>query len=177
MAATTYTGSLTVATTDYKAVKWVGKTKAGTAITIEMLQAINKGNVEWTFAEKDDVCPEIEFEGVYEDSALTAGTAKEPWTILLADGAQTATSSEIVLGSGAFYIGTAGTTATNRVALTRGGGSFTVEREYREINADGDPGAVKGRIVQEGGRPKLKLTALQWLTNIADLYPGLSTVV
>lgn len=59
------------------------------------------------------------------------------------------------------------------VGLTRGGGSFVVEREYREITADGDPGAVEGRIHQEGGRPKLKLKALQWLTKIPTLYAGI----
>ena len=54
------------------------------------------------------------------------------------------------------------------VGLTRGGGNFVVEREYREINADDDPGPVKG------GRPKLKLKTLQWLTKISTLYSGIA---
>ena len=62
------------------------------------------------------------------------------------------------------------------IGLTRGGGSFVVEREYREIKADEDPGPVEGRIVQEGGRPKLKLKTLQWLTKIPTLYAGMKTV-
>jgi len=176
MAATQYTGAMALASTDYKAVKWIGKTKGGQAVTIELLRAINKGNLEWTFAEKDDTTAEIEFEGVYQDSELVAGTAKEPWTILLADGAASNNAGEILLGTGAFYIGAAGTSPTTRVALTRGGGSFVVEREFREINADGDPGAVEGRINKESARPKLKLKALQWLTNMTDLYPCLETV-
>lgn len=174
MAATKYTGSGSVASTDYKYVKWVGTTKGGQAITIEMQKAISKTNPSWTFAEKDDVVPEIEFEGVYTDANLAAGTRTEPWTVNIADGV-TAGVGEILLGVGKFYVGAASASATC-VGLTRGGGSFTVEREYREINADEDPGAVEGRIVQEAGRPKLKLKALQWLTRITDLYSGMTTV-
>lgn len=173
MAASKYTGTGAVAATDYKYVKWVGKTKGGQAVTIEMPKAICKSNPDWTFAEKDDVCPEIEFEGVYTDADLTAGTRTEPWTITVADGT-TAGAGEILLGVGKFYIGATSLDAA-AIALTRGGGSFVVEREYREINADEDPGAVEGRIVQEAGRPKLKLNALTWLTKIADLYSGITT--
>ena len=166
-----YTGAGVVATTDYKYVKWMGKTKGGQAVTIELPKAICKSNPDWTFAEKDDVVPEIEFEGVYDDDTLAAGTRTEPWTITIADGVS-AGNSEILLGVGKFYVGAASSSA-ECVGLTRGGGSFIVEREYREINADEDPGAVEGRIVQEGGRPKLKLNALQWLTKINDLYSGI----
>nr|DAP92238.1 MAG TPA: major tail protein [Caudoviricetes sp.] len=173
MAAVTYTGSGVVASTDYKFVKWVGKTKGGQAITITIPEAICKSNPDWKFSEKDDVVPEIEFEGVYDDEKLAAGNRTEPWTIQIADGV-TAGNGEILLGVGKFYVGTS-TTDAECVGLTRGGGQFTVEREYREINADEDPGAVKDRIVQEGGRPKLKLNALQWITKISDLYAGITT--
>lgn len=174
MPETKYTGTGVVADTDYKYVKWVGKTKSGKAITIEMPKAFCRSNPDWTFAEKDDVVPEIEFEGVYDEDALAVGTRTEPWSITLADGVA-AGNGEILLGVGKFYVGAAAASATC-VGLTRGGGSFVVEREYREINADEDPGAVEGRIVQEAGRPKLKLNALQWLTKIATLYSGISTV-
>ena len=40
MADLTYTGSGSVASTDYKFVKWVGKTKSGHAITITIPEAI-----------------------------------------------------------------------------------------------------------------------------------------
>mgnify|MGYP006939717841 CR=1 FL=1 len=170
---TKYTGTGAVATTDYKYVKWVGRTKGGQAVTIEMPKAICRSNPDWTFAEKDDTVPEIEFEGVYSDDDLAAGTRTEPWTLTVADGT-TAGNGEIVLGVGKFYVGAASGSATC-VGLTRGGGSFVVEREYREINADEDPGAVEGRIEQTSGRPKLKLNALQWLTKVATLYSGITT--
>ena len=173
MAATKYTGSGAVAATDYKYIKWVGKTKGGQAVTIELPKAICRSNPDWTFAEKDDTVPEIEFEGVYDDADLATGDRTEPWTIEVAEGA-TAGNGEILLGVGKFYVGEESISAAC-VGLTRGGGSFVVEREYREINADEDPGAVEGRIVQEAGRPKLKLNALQWLTKITELYTGIKT--
>ena len=174
MAATKYTGSGSVQGTDYKYVKYVGKTKSGKAVTIEMENAFCRSNPDWQFNEKDDVVPEIEFEGVYEDEKLDKDDRTEPWSLTVEDGV-TAGNGEIVLGIGKFYVGTSSANA-KCVGLTRGGGSFVVEREYREINADGDPGAVKDRIEQTTGRPKLKLKALQWLTKVADLYAGMKTV-
>lgn len=174
MAETKYTGTGVVAASDYKYVKWVGRTKGGQAVTIEMPKAICKSNIDWTFAEKDDVVPEIEFEGVYDDDNLASGDRTEPWTLTVADGVS-AGNGEILLGVGKFYVGAAASSAA-AVGLTRGGGSFVVEREYREINADEDPGAVEGRITQEAGRPKLKMNALQWLTRVADIYSGVKTV-
>ncbi len=173
MAAVTYGGSGEVASSDYKYVKWVGKTKGGKAVEIVMPKAYCISDPDWTFAEKNDTVAEIEFEGVYSDTDLAAGDRSEPWSITLADGTDAGTA-EIVLGAGLFYVGAAAGSAVT-VGLTRGGGSFKVERTYREINADGDPGAVEGRIVQEEGRPKLKLNALQWLTKVATLYAGMET--
>ena len=46
----------------------------------------------------------------------------------------------IVLGKGVFKID------DNTIGLTRDGGTFTVEYTYRNIEADGDRGPVKGRI-------------------------------
>lgn len=173
MAATKYTGAGAIAAADTKYVKWVGKTKGGQAVTIELPKAICLSNPDWTFAEKDDTVPEIEFTALYDDEDLATGDRTEPWTITVADGT-TPGNSEIVLGVGKFYVGASSSDAVC-VGLTRGGGSFVVEREYREINADEDPGAVDGRIVQEGGRPKLKFNALQWLTKLGTLYAGMKT--
>ena len=173
----TYTGAGTVSSGDYHSVAYVGKTKGGSPITIIMPNAFNKSNIDLGFAEKDDVVPELEFEGCYDEDTLASGDRKEPWTI---NYTEPSTGTEaIVLGVGKFYIGTAGATDVANmtcIGLTRGGGSFAVEREYREINADGDPGAVQGRIEKEGGRPKLKMKALQFLKNMATLYPCLTTV-
>lgn len=44
MPETTYTGAGQVLSTDYKYVKWVGKTKGGKAITIEMEKAFSRSN-------------------------------------------------------------------------------------------------------------------------------------
>lgn len=173
MATTKYTGSGAIADSDYKYVKWVGKTKAGKAVTIEIPKAICLSNPDWTFAEKDETVPEVEFSAVYSDENLANGDRTEPWSIELADGT-TAGNDEILLGVGKFYIGTSSTDAS-AVGLTRGGGSFVVERTYREINADEDPGPVEGRIIQDEGRPKLKLNALQWITKIPTLYAGMTT--
>ena len=168
-----YTGAGEVQATDTKYVKWVGTTKSGQAVTIVIPKAICLSNPEWTFAEKDDVVPEVEFTGLYTDTALSSGDRTEPWSVEFTS-AVTAGTGEIILGAGKFYVGTNSSDATC-VGLTRGGGSFTVEREYRNINADGDPGAVEGRIVQEGGQPKLKLNTLQWLTKLPSLYAGIKS--
>lgn len=167
MAGTTYTGAGRVAETDFKYIKWVGRTKGGKPVQIELPLAFCRSNPDWTFEEKNDTTAEVEFEGVYTDEALANDDRTEPWKLTV-DGV-TAGNGEIVLGVGAFYIGATAETAT-RVGLTRGGGSFLVEREFREINADDDPGLVKDRIEKEMGRPKLRLVALQWLTKVSDLY-------
>ena len=103
---------------------------------------------------------------LYTDEKLAEGDRTEPWKLT---GEVTEGVSEIILGVGKFYIGTNAEDA-KPVALTRGGGSFVVEREYRDINADGDPGSVEGRILKDTGRPKLKLSALQWLAQVSNLY-------
>ena len=75
----------------------------------------------------------------------------------------------IVLGDGTFSVG--GTT----IAVTRGGGEFMLEREYRPIEADGDYGPVKGRIRLIKSVAKLKIRALEILpANIPKFYPAMS---
>lgn len=81
-----------------------------------------------------------------------------------------ATAEKILLGYGIVTVG------TTPVGLTRGGSAFTVEREYREIPADGDRGPVKDRIVIDTERAKLVVNALE-LFNATDMkkyYPGMS---
>ena len=78
-------------------------------------------------------------------------------------------ADNIILGEGVFAID--GTD----IALTRGGGSFTVEREYRVIEADGDLGPVQGRIRKIRSVAKLTLNALEILpANIPKFYPALN---
>ena len=166
MATTKYLGNGEVISADFKTVKWVGKTKGGDAITISLFNAINMGNIDWTFAEKNDVVPQIVFTACYGNTDSASASNYEPWEIEI-DTSITGGASEILLGAGVFYID------TTPVALTRGGGQWTVEREYREINADGDRGPVKGRVVMEGSRATLTMNALTMLTRLSDLYTSI----
>lgn len=159
-------GTGAVASTDFKSVKWVGKSKDGNAVTITMAKAINLGNIDWTFAEKNDVVSQVVFTGVYSNTNETASSTEECWEVEI--NGQTAGAGEIMLGAGLFYID------DTVIALTRGGGQFVVEREFREINADGDRGPVEGRIVMDASRATLTMNTLQILTRMEDLYAGIS---
>ena len=172
MASTIYTGAGHVTAADFRYIKWVGRTKGGKPIQIELEKAFCRSNPDWKFEEKNDTVVALEFEGAYDDAKLAAGDRTEPWKLTV-DGVE-AGNSEIVLGVGKFYIGTNKDDA-EYVGLTRGGGSFIVEREFREINADEDPGLVEGRIEKEMARPKLTLNALQWLTKVSKLYSCVTT--
>ena len=167
MSSTVYVGTGSISSADFKTVKWVGLTKGGNAITITLNDAVNVGNIDWTFAEKNDTVPSVTFEACYNNTNEASSSTAEPWSIEI-DGSVVAGASEIVLGAGKFYIG------QNLVALTRGGGSFNVEREAREINADGDRGMVKGRVVYESSRAKLTMNILTMLTHLTDIYNGVA---
>ena len=171
--ANVYTGAGNVSASDFRYVKWVGRTKGGKPCQIELEKGFCRSNPDWKFEEKNDTTAEVEFEGAYSDDKLAAGDRTEPWKLSV-DGIE-AGNAEIILGVGKFYIGTTAEDA-QPVGLTRGGGSFMVEREFREINADEDPGLVEGRIEKEMARPKLKLVALQWLTKVDKLYSCIKTV-
>ncbi len=83
--------------------------------------------------------------------------------------------SDIMLGEGVFSVGTATSTLT-AVALTRGGGNITIEREYREVEADGDYGPVRGRIDITRSVPKMTLNVLEKIeANMVNFYPGMAS--
>lgn len=152
---------------DWHVLTWIGKTKGGQSIKITLDDAINKGNLEWTLAEKNEVVPALEFEASYSnsDSQATEETAC-PWKIEI-DGELPAGSKEILLGLGVFAIDGVD------VALCRGGGAFKVEREFREIAADGDKGTVKDRLSLDVERAKLSMNVLTMLTSLTSMYPAL----
>ena len=81
-----------------------------------------------------------------------------------------ATADKILLGYGVVSIG------ATPIGLTRGGSSFVVEREFREIKADGDKGPVAGRIVIDREVAKLTVNALEMFTaaDMTKYYPGVS---
>lgn len=161
------TGSGVVATTDYTTVTWTGKTKSGKPIIIELQNAINKENIDWTLAEKDEVVASLTFEACYDNTDSQADdTTIAPWKITT-DDTTTSGASEIMLGLGVFAINGVD------VALCRGGGQFVVEREFRDMAADGDKGSVKDRVVLDSERAKLTMNALTFLTNIEAAYPGI----
>ena len=80
-----------------------------------------------------------------------------------------ATAEKILLGYGVVSVG------ATPIGLTRGGSAFVVEREYREIQADGDRGPVQGRIVIDTERAKLTVNALELFTaaDMTKYYPGM----
>lgn len=83
-----------------------------------------------------------------------------------------AQADKILLGTGVFSVG--GTA----IGLTRGG-TFSLEREIRHIDADGDRGFVEGRQMIEREVPKLVVNGLDLFT-AADLlkyYPALSNTI
>ena len=137
--APTYTGAAQVQASDYRYIKWVGKTKGGQSIQIELPKAFCRSNPDWAFAEKNETTPEVEFEGVYTDEQLATDDRTEPWELTLPEGLK-AGNDEILLGVRKLHIG-----------------------------------PMEGRISKDSGRPKLKLTALQWLTKVSQLYACVTT--
>lgn len=164
-------GTGAVVDADFKEVEWVGVTKGGKAVTITIPNAINMGNIEWTFAEKDDVVPSVTFTSAYSNTNEMASDTTEGWTIEIEGSTLPTGAASVLLGAGKFYVD--GTL----VALTRGGGSFNVNREYRRINADGDRGAVKGRVVMEGSEAELTMNVLTMIERVADLYTSIDVSV
>lgn len=81
-----------------------------------------------------------------------------------------ATAEKILLGYGVVSIG------ATPMGLTRGGSTFTIEREFREIAADGDFGPVGGRVVIDREVAKLTVNALEMFTaaDMVKYYPGMA---
>lgn len=156
-----------IAATDFHVLTWTGKTKGGSACKITLTDAINKGNIDWTLAEKNEVVPALEFEACYGNADTQANDLTAcPWKIEI-DNEIVSGAKEILLGLGVFAID------GEDVALVRGGGSFKVEREFRDIAADGDKGSVKDRIVIDAERAKLSMNVLTMLTSITAMYPAM----
>jgi hypothetical protein len=85
-----------------------------------------------------------------------------------------AVPDNIILGDGVFSIGASSTSVT-AIGLTKGGGVFSVEREYRQIEADGDYGPVKNRIRVVKEEAKLKIKQLEIVpANMDDYFPAMS---
>lgn len=169
--ALTIKGTGIVTTADFKDVVWTGKTKNGKSVTITLKNAINKGNIDLSFVEKDDTVAQLVLTAAYSNTdymVSTTGDYEEPWTITYAGGNSDTAAGTILLGAGVVSVGGVD------VALTRGGSQFTVEREFRNINADGDRGTVKDRVVIDGSEATLTLNALTFLTHMADAFAAIN---
>lgn len=169
--ALTIKGTGIVTSADFKTVTWTGKTKGGKSVVITLNNAIMMDNIDLTMVEKDDTVAALTFTAAYSNTnymVSTSGDYEEPWSIAYSGAAADAAADTIVLGAGVVAIG--GTD----VALTRGGSQFVVEREFREINADGDRGPVKDRVVIDASRATLTVNALTFLTHMKDAYAAIS---
>lgn len=162
-----YKGTGAVVSTDFKSIEWTGKTQAGNAVKITFEKAINLGNIDWTFADKDEVVPEIVFTAVYSNTNGNSADTTEPWEVDFGT-LETNASGNIILDSGVLSVG------GNVIALSRGGGSFKVERTFKEIEADGDRGPVEGRIRMTGSRATLTMKVLTIVNSFADVYPAVA---
>lgn len=170
--AITVKGTGVVTTNDFKNVTWTGKTKGGKSVVITLNNAINMSNIDLSMVEKDDTVAQLVFSAAYSNTdymASTAGDFQEPWQIAYSGAGSDAASECIMLGAGVVAIG------GQNIALTRGGSQFTVEREFREINADGDRGVVKDRVVIDASRATLTVNALTFLVNMASYFPAITT--
>lgn len=76
-ATNTMTSTLAIVEGDYNDVKWVGKTLDGKAVTINVQNALNMSNLEWTLEDKAEVIPSLEFSATYDEA--TRDTA--PWNV------------------------------------------------------------------------------------------------
>jgi len=78
-------------------------------------------------------------------------------------------TQSIILGYGVFNINGVD------VALSKGGGKLEIAPTYVNIEADGDYGVVKGRILKFGSTAKLTINALTLIVdNFTSYMPGLT---
>lgn len=74
------TSTLIIAEGDYNDVKWVGKTKDGKSVTINIQNALNLSNLEWTLEDKNEVVPSLEFTATYDEE----NRDNPPWDVQFA---------------------------------------------------------------------------------------------
>lgn len=81
--------------------------------------------------------------------------------------------TNVMLGNGLFYFNYGETTET-LVGATKGGGSFTVEREFKPIERDGTYGTVKGEVRKISVVPKLTINALELSADNLEKFYGMT---
>jgi hypothetical protein len=92
------TGTLTIASGDYNQIQFVGQTKGGKAVTIQIDDAINMANIEWSLKEKSEVIPSLEFTATYaEDDRDTP-----PWRVRFSKDTSHTVTFTVSDGSGVY---------------------------------------------------------------------------
>jgi hypothetical protein len=71
------TGTLEIADADYNYVAFTGKTADGRQVYIELQNAINLENINWSLVDKDEVIAALTFTGTYTSDARTT----PPWKV------------------------------------------------------------------------------------------------
>jgi hypothetical protein len=115
----TWTSTLAILLADYHDVTWVGQTKDGKNIVIELDNCINLSNIDWMLLDKDEVVPIVELTAHYAADARTTA----PWRIKKSKGTvQTVTftvtaSAVAVPGAEVFFNYTSVLTNSSGVAV------------------------------------------------------------
>lgn len=73
----TLTSTLQIVAGDHNDVTFTGKTKDGKAVTVKVENALNMGNLEWNFEDKNEVIGVLEFTAAYEEAARDT----PPWNV------------------------------------------------------------------------------------------------
>lgn len=66
---------------DYVPVTWTGKDSENRSIVITLTKAINTNNIDWALIDKDEIVPELMYEGAYDKDARK----DEPWKVDFVD--------------------------------------------------------------------------------------------
>ena len=76
------TGTLVIAAGDYNDVTFTGKTKDGKSVVVTVEDALNMGNLEWSFEDKNEVVPALEFTAAYDEDTRDT----PPWEVKFGKG-------------------------------------------------------------------------------------------
>ena len=77
---TTFTGKVEIGATDYKRVRFTGRTDGGNVVQVTLDNAINMAPLAWEFLDKNEVVAEL----VFTACSLEASTTLPSWTVTFA---------------------------------------------------------------------------------------------
>ena len=76
------TGTLVIAAGDYNDVVFTGKTADGKSVVVTVEDALNMGNLEWSYEDKNEVVPALEFTAAYDETTRDT----PPWEVKFGKG-------------------------------------------------------------------------------------------